>query len=165
MRAMVITYCETSKKIPKCYWHNIKKKKKTDRLRRWLRLIPVNFLWKPWGCLWPPSALGRRGGGVGRRGSESMERVLPLRTQPIHWDYLMLSLSRQEGQRDKLRLSPDLPLNEVQKVTKPLAGEGWKACRSPWLVTKPSLSGAMCPRECGGRGLRLTWAPKPSFYP
>lgn len=85
-----------------------------------------------------------------------MEHVVPLQTQPIHWDYLMLSLSRQGGQRDKLRLSPDLPLNEVQKVTKPLAGEGWKAHRSPWLVTKPSLSGAMCPRECGGRGLRLT---------
>lgn len=61
MRGTVITYCEASnKKYPnKCYWrHNIKKKK-MEGLQGRLRSIPVNFLWKPWGCLWPPSALER----------------------------------------------------------------------------------------------------------
>lgn len=39
----------------------------------------------------------------------------------------MLSLSWQEGRRDKLRNSPDSPLTEVGKSRRLWEGEGWKA--------------------------------------
>lgn len=57
MKGTVITYCEASKKIPKCYWQHSNTKKRDKGRQRQLSSIPVNFLWKPWGCLWPPSAL------------------------------------------------------------------------------------------------------------
>lgn len=80
MKGTVITYCEASKKIPKCYWQYSNTKKRDKGRQRRLSSIPVNFLWKPWGCLWPPSALEQRQGK--RRDSESRESVIPLRTWP-----------------------------------------------------------------------------------
>lgn len=41
----------------------------------------------------------------------------PFKKWPIHWEYLMLSLSRQGRWSDKLRNTPDSSLNEVPKVT------------------------------------------------
>lgn len=52
----------------------------------------------------------------------------------------MLSLSGQEGRRDKLRNSPDSPLTEVGKSGRLWEGEGWKAGVSAGRVMKPAPS-------------------------
>lgn len=79
MKGTVITYCEASKKIPKCYWQHSNTKKRDKGRQRRLSSIPVNFLWKPWGSLASisPGAMAGK-----RRDSESRENVIPLRTWP-----------------------------------------------------------------------------------
>lgn len=98
---------------------------------------------KTLGCLWPPSALERW---KGRGGALDVGRVLPLgEHDPAAGNILMLSLSRQEGRRDKLGNSPDLPSTEVGKSWHLWEGEGWKAGFSTRWVMEPARS----PQDAG----------------
>lgn len=161
-RGTVITYREASKKIPKRCQQQNKIKKKKKKTTKTIALNSSEFPMKTLGL----SLASISPGAMGGKWMDSEKRVKSLKTRPIHWECLMLSLSRQEGWRDKLRNSPGFPLNEVQKVTESL-GEGrggkplWALCgyqASPWQRDRLEEKGF-------GSWLRLSWAPKPSFYP
>lgn len=136
MKGTVITYCEASKKnTPKRYWehNNIKNNgKKKKKRQKDYKDDCAQFQWISYenpGLSLASSSPGAMAGK--RRGSESRESVVPWRTWPIHWEYLMLSLSRQEGGRDKWRDSPDVPLAEVRGSPSLWEGEGWKPELAP----------------------------------
>lgn len=67
------------------------------------------------GCLWPPTELG----------AKEVGSVIPLRTQPIRWEYGKFSPfpGRKDGERARETL-----LNEAHQVTQPGWGEGgWES--------------------------------------
>lgn len=146
-RGTVITYCEASKKIPNATDNiilRIKKKRKDYKddcaQFQWISYENPGF---SLASISPGAMEGKR------RGSGCRESVAPWRTRPSSWEYLMLSLSRQEGRRDKLGNSPDSPLTEVGKSWRLWEGEGWKAGFSTlWVRIQPrSPQGAGRERE------------------